>query len=128
MALARPQKTAVPGRPESAGPASVVAAGTLFEGILDTTGDLLIMGRVKGTIRASGRVEVADSGQVAATVEAGELAVHGTVLGPVRVAGAITVGPTGRIKGDVAAASARVMPGGLLEGVYTALEARGREG
>lgn len=104
------------GKAQPMGTDTIVGAGTLIKGELDTPHAVFIEGEFKGKIRSGNTVVLNDSSSVHADVEAQNLVVHGEVVGNVLVHERLDIGASGKIKGDVKAGSARVAEGGVLDG------------
>lgn len=115
----RKQKTAVNDNrvePEGEAPASasVIAAGTTVEGNLESTGDLVVNGRVRGSVRAQ-RLTVDLDGLIEGDISADEVVVRGTVKGPVS-ARHIHLEAGSAVEGDLATATIAIDTGARLTG------------
>ncbi len=114
--------------PQSDRALSVVAANATWEGTLQTDGSLLIHGRVKGTIRATQDVHIAEGASVEAQVTAQNIVVYGTVRGRLEAAGRLEIQSTGQVIGEVCAPTLVVHEGARLSGKLemSSSEAKGR--
>jgi len=65
--------------------------------------DLIVEGRVEGTIQIAGHLVVAEGGVVESDVEAESADIHGHVVGDVVAAEAITIHPDARVSGNLRA-------------------------
>lgn len=92
---------------------SFLAAGTVFEGTLRSTGDVEITGEVKGDVSAEGTVSLFSS--MEGSVNAGSLTLTNcTLTGNVTVTDTLTVGERAKIEGDVCAKD--VLCAGTIDG------------
>jgi cytoskeletal protein CcmA (bactofilin family) len=87
-----------------------------FKGHLDTADDLLVEGKVEGTIQSTAKVIVAANACVDGRISGREVEVAGTVKGDVVASGRFRLASTGRIEGDVKAEHMSVEDGGVLHG------------
>ena len=111
--------------PTSANPSgnTVIGAGASFEGVLKTTEDVLIEGKLTGSVTSDSTVLLNTGARLQADVEAKCVVVHGQIVGNVVAHERLDIGASGRIRGDVTAGAARVAEGGVLDGtrrVYVA--------
>jgi cytoskeletal protein CcmA (bactofilin family) len=94
-----------------------VHVGTTVHGALEATGRVRIDGRVLGTVRVDGTLEIAEGGLVeGATVDASEVRVLGTVRASVRATEKVEIWRGGTIEGDVTTPALDVEEGGTLHG------------
>lgn len=95
---------------------SVVAANARWEGTLQTEGSLIIHGQVKGAIRASHDVTIAEGASVDAEISAQNVVVHGTVQGRIEARGRLEIHASGQVIGEVQAPTLVVHEGARLSG------------
>ena len=95
---------------------TIIAKRTRIGGLVETEGDVVVEGRVEGTIRAGGCVTIAVSGVAVSDVEAGRAMVLGILIGNVTATERIDVAASARIVGDVRAPTVSVATAGLVEG------------
>jgi cytoskeletal protein CcmA (bactofilin family) len=96
---------------------TLIAKRTRVGGLIETEGDVVVEGRVEGTIRAGGCVTIGVSGVAVSDVEAGRAMVLGILIGNVTAYERIDVAASARIIGDVRAPAVVVASAGLVEGV-----------
>ena len=99
--------------------ASVVTFGkqTNFCGKLQFQNTLLIQGKFKGTINASGALIVDKDALVDADrITVSSLTVHGTVIGNIHAIDKVDMMSGAKVQGDVFAARLRIADGVLFEG------------
>lgn len=122
-----PEQTAVATDPESAGLAaapgtagrlSVIVLGkTLsFKGELSAEEDMMLFGRVEGSIRHSATLTVGVGGVVIGNIRARVVTIKGTVEGDVEASESITITPTGNVVGDVIAPRVCIVEGAQFNG------------
>jgi len=95
---------------------SVVAANARWEGTLQTEGSLVVHGQVKGTVRATHDVTIAEGSVVEAEIAAKNVVVQGTVRGRIEASGRLEIHPSGQVIGEVQAPSLVVHEGARLSG------------
>ena len=115
----RKQKTAVNDNSlepaaEAAAPASVIATGTVVDGNIDCTGDLVVEGRVRGSVRAQ-RLTIGLDGVIEGGISADEVVVRGTAKGPIN-ARHIHLEAAATVEGDLVTATIAVDTGARLAG------------
>ena len=95
---------------------TVLGADATFKGDLSFESAAKVLGRFEGTIKAKGRVYVADGSTCKATLIAKEIAVEGLVDGNVEADDRVELKPTGKIMGDVVAKRMTMADGATLDG------------
>ena len=95
---------------------TVLGADATFKGDLSFESAAKVLGRFEGTIKAKGRVYVADGSTCKATLIAKEIAVEGLVDGNVEADDRVELKPTGKILGDVVAKRMTMADGATLDG------------
>jgi cytoskeletal protein CcmA (bactofilin family) len=99
-------------------PRSVMVLGkTLtFKGELSADEDLILFGRVEGTIKHSESLTVGSGGVVIGDVRARVITVKGTVEGDLEATDSIVVSSTGNVIGDLEAPRVSVIDGATFNG------------
>jgi cytoskeletal protein CcmA (bactofilin family) len=95
---------------------TLIAKRTRVGGLIETEGDVVVEGRVEGTIRAGGCVTIGVSGVAVSDVEAARAMVLGILIGNCTALDRIDVAASARIIGDVRAPAVVVAATGLVEG------------
>lgn len=98
---------------------SVVSRSTMWRGDLESDGNVVVHGRVQGTVTARNEVYIAEDAEVEASVNADVVVVMGMVRGTITCTGRCEVLPTARILGDVFAPALVVQEGALVSGNVT---------
>jgi cytoskeletal protein CcmA (bactofilin family) len=106
---------------------SVLGPTLRFKGELHADEELLIRGRVEGSITHSQRITVCSEGVVKANIRAQTIVVEGTVEGDLTAEKAIQIKDTARLKGNVAAPSVSIIEGANFNG-GVAMDAAKRAG
>jgi cytoskeletal protein CcmA (bactofilin family) len=95
---------------------TVIAPPGRVEGLLSSQRDLRIEGELKGTVRANGKVLVAESGAIEATVHGQVVVVAGSVTGDVLADEKIELQPSAVLRGDITAPRILIQEGATFEG------------
>jgi cytoskeletal protein CcmA (bactofilin family) len=95
---------------------SVLGPTLRFKGELHADEELLIRGRIEGTITHSQRITVCGEGVVKASIRAQTIVVEGTVEGDLTAEKAIQIKDTARLKGNVSAPSVSIIEGANFNG------------
>jgi len=100
----------------SADRASILGPTLYFKGDLTAEEDLLIQGRVEGSITHTQRLTVGAQGTVKANIRAQLIVVEGTVDGDLRAEKAVVVKETAKIRGNIFAPSVSIVEGACFSG------------
>jgi cytoskeletal protein CcmA (bactofilin family) len=101
---------------DSAKRSSILGPTLNFKGDLSADEDLLIQGRVEGSITHTQRLTVGAQGTVKANIRAQCIIVEGTVEGDLRAEESIVVKQTAKICGNISAPSISVVEGASFKG------------
>ena len=85
-------------------------------GALAGEDDLVVEGRVEGSIALAGHLIVAEGGVVESDVEVESVDVHGQVVGDIVAAASITIHPGARVHGNVRAPRVVIEDGAQFKG------------
>jgi cytoskeletal protein CcmA (bactofilin family) len=97
--------------------ASRIGSGLSFRGDIVGGGDLVVDGRVTGTIDLGPNdLTIRQGGRVEADVRAQNVIVHGELIGNVVAAERTLIAETGRMKGDVVTVTVSVLAGAQFKG------------
>jgi cytoskeletal protein CcmA (bactofilin family) len=110
--------------PRVAEQASVFAESVEIEGSLDGDGDVVLRGRVRGSISITGVLVVGETGRVQADVAAREVVNAGVVEGNIQARDRVRVQATGLVQGDIDSPSIVIDDGGGVEG-FVAMQPSG---
>lgn len=94
-----------------------IQSGTRVTGRVEGSEDVLVAGRLEGSVALEGTLTVDNGGVVKADVRAQRVVVAGTVVGDVTASGAIEIAASGRVKGDLRAPVVRIDDGARLSGL-----------
>jgi cytoskeletal protein CcmA (bactofilin family) len=97
-------------------PASVFSESVDIEGSLEGNGDVVLKGKVRGSINVTGSLIVSQTGSVQADVSAREVINAGTIEGNIRAVEKVRVQATGVVHGDIDSPSIVIDDGGGVEG------------
>lgn len=95
---------------------TVIAPSMRIEGTLSCTGEVLVNGRVLGTIEGSGMVRVAPRGEVSAAIHGRAVSIAGSVKGDITADERIELEPTARVEGDITAPRILIKDGATFRG------------
>jgi cytoskeletal protein CcmA (bactofilin family) len=96
--------------------ASVIGAGTTWQGNLTSDASVRLDGKVSGEIKAAGTVHVTEGAQVNATIQAKYVVVGGTFDGQIYCSGRLELLPSSRIKGSMTTPQISVGEGAFIDG------------
>lgn len=95
---------------------SIIGPGAEMVGDLTGSGQLRIEGRVDGTIRMDGEVQVAAGGAVEGRIEADSVVTAGRIDGTIAARDAVRLEDGCRVEADVFSPVLELMEGGMLDG------------
>jgi cytoskeletal protein CcmA (bactofilin family) len=95
---------------------SVLGPTLHFKGELHADEELLIKGRIEGSITHSQRVTVCAEGTVSANVRAQVIVVEGTLTGDLQAEKSVMVRETARLRGNITAPSVSIVEGAHFNG------------
>ncbi len=93
---------------------ALVPAGAEFRGAVVFRGDLRLEGRVLGSVRGCGHLQILETASVCGPVQADSLRVEGELEGEIEVSGLVELAPKSRLVGSLRAASLRLEEGAEL--------------
>ena len=96
--------------------ASILGPTLYFKGDLTAEEDLLIQGRVEGSITHTQRLTVGPQGTVKANIRAQLIIVEGTVEGDLQADKSVVVKETAKVCGNIYAATVSIMEGASFSG------------
>ena len=95
---------------------SVLGPTLHFKGELHADEELLIKGRIEGSITHSQRITVCAEGTVTANVRAQVIVVEGTVTGDLQAEKSVMVKESARLRGNITAPSVSIVEGAHFTG------------
>ncbi len=98
---------------------SKLASGALWEGNLSGSGDVVIEGKVQGTVAVDGLVQVLGGGEVQGRVEARVVKVAGKVVGNLIASDLVELATTAVLEGDIQATRVVIAEGAYFSGKVT---------
>ncbi len=97
-------------------PDTLIGAGIIVEGVLETPSDIQINGNFKGKIVASGDVIIGEGASIEADIDGQNIYVAGEVRGDISATEKLEIFETGRVTGNVKSSALSIEPGGILKG------------
>jgi cytoskeletal protein CcmA (bactofilin family) len=98
------------------GAETIIGAGVVVVGDLNSEGDILIDGTFTGKVQAQGDVTLGVNAKVKGDIEARNIVVAGALKGNVVAEGEAAVRETGHVNGDITCISLGINPGGVFVG------------
>jgi len=98
------------------GKSSVLGPTLKFKGELSADEDLLIQGKVEGTIRHTSTLTIGEGGHVKADVSAEYIAVEGRVEGDLKGSKCVKVRETAKVDGNIQSPSVSLLEGAKFNG------------
>lgn len=95
---------------------SILGPTIHFKGELTADEDLVIHGRIEGSIVHTQRLTIGPQGRVQADVQAQLVIVEGTIDGNIRAGKSVAVREGANVKGDIAAPSVSILEGAHFNG------------
>jgi len=96
---------------------STIGRTLVFKGQLNAAEDLLIQGRVEGSIEHSGsHLTIGANGTVKADISAHRVIIQGTMHGEIRATESITIEPSAKVRGNLYAPSIGLKEGAKFKG------------
>ena len=97
--------------------AAWVGSSIVFQGLLTSSEDLTIAGRVKGDVEVRDNLLViAPDAHIEGNIHALDVIVNGRVTGDIEARGTVEVGATGNVAGDIVTPRMTVSEGATLNG------------
>jgi len=98
------------------GLATMIAAHTRVGGDVSTDGDLVVEGRVDGSVRAGGQLTLGPAAVVTGAIEARDVRIAGRLDRGLRAEGVVHLLGTAEVHGDLEAARVVIDDGAVFEG------------
>lgn len=120
MAVFTQKKNPLPAAPVPAAvlssQSSVVGKTLLIKGEIFSDDEILIEGKIQGTISVKNRVVIGSEGIVEADIEAREVIIKGKVTGNIRGSQRVEIVPSGALHGNIQSPRVVIADSGLFEG------------
>lgn len=101
---------------------SIISAGTVVSGDIETGGVLKVEGRIEGSVRRARQVMLAKEGAIHGDVAANEVVVGGLIAGGIAAAERLELQSTAVVNGDITTKSIVVMEGARINGAVKMAE------
>ncbi|MEO0996389.1 MAG: polymer-forming cytoskeletal protein [Pseudomonadota bacterium] len=106
----------------ASGDMALIAHGCVVDGNVNSDGDVMVLGEVRGDGRVAGTVTLAEGGVWKGDLSARNLIVAGTAEGSLSAMGRIEVCETARIAGTVTGGAIAVGQGAVIDGEIRTLD------
>jgi cytoskeletal protein CcmA (bactofilin family) len=94
----------------------IIGRGTVVRGNLSGAGDVVVEGRLEGTVSLKDQLTVEQDGKVLADVELENLTVHGEMSGDIVAAERVLISSTAKVAGDIKAPRVVIEDGARFSG------------
>lgn len=105
--------------PDQNSSSTIIGKGSLFEGNVETAGNLRVEGKLKGTIKTKAKIALGESSLVDGDIIARNAEIEGEVKGKVRVSEVLILGPRSVVHGDIITDKLIVKDGATFNGGCT---------
>lgn len=95
---------------------TIIGPTVHVEGNFTGSGDVVVEGRLSGTLKTDKSLRVGEQAHIKADVEANDVFVAGEIRGNVKAKGRLELAPSGKVFGNVETASLIVSQGAILHG------------
>ncbi len=95
---------------------TIIGAGVILEGKLESSGNVRIDGKVKGNINAKGNVTIGENGDVEGEVVGKIITVGGKISGTVNAGEKVILEPKCTMKGDLSSKLLEIQAGAKFDG------------
>ena len=103
--------------PPPATKSAVIGPGIEISGDVTASADLTIDGKVSGSVvQSAHNVDIGESGQVSARIQAKMIKVAGEVMGDIAGSEKVLIAKTGRVRGNIAAPRVQLEDGAIFKG------------
>jgi cytoskeletal protein CcmA (bactofilin family) len=92
------------------GTASIISAGTVITGDIESTGDIRIDGILKGNISGKAKILIGPEGVVEGNITGQQADILGTVHGRIKMNGLLHLHGKATVEGDIHAAKLQIEP------------------
>jgi cytoskeletal protein CcmA (bactofilin family) len=89
---------------------SIIGAGTLIEGDIETSGDIRIDGTLRGNLTARAKILIGPEGTVQGDINGQQADILGTVTGSIRIADLLNLKGKAVVTGDITAGKLQIEP------------------
>lgn len=106
----------------------IIGKGSIFEGILRSSGSIRIDGKTTGDIHADGEVIIGQDAVCIGNITSSNIEISGHVTGDITSGGCMKIYESGLLKGDIQVTSFVIDEGGVFEGLCHINTNRARAG
>ena len=90
------------------GSASIIGAGTVITGNIESKGDIRIDGTLKGNVSCKAKILIGPEGKVEGDITGQQADILGTVLGRIKMSGLLHLHGKANVEGDIHAAKLQI--------------------
>lgn len=90
--------------------ASIIGAGNIITGDIESNGDIRVDGTIKGNVYSKAKVLVGPSGLIEGNMHSSEADISGTILGNINTKGLLVLKGNASVSGDIHTAKLLIEP------------------
>lgn len=109
-------KTKLPGSESSTGGTTIIGAGTVINGDIESEGDIRIDGVLTGNLYAKSKIFVGQQGTVEGDIDGQHADVLGKVTGQIKISGLLQLLGSCDVQGDIFAGKLQIEPTASFSG------------
>ena len=98
---------------------TVIGPSVRVKGNFKGTGNVIVDGKLEGSLKTAGILFVGDQAKVSANIEAQEASVGGEIIGNIKTVGYLEIASTAKITGDIECGKLSIEEGATLNGKCT---------
>jgi cytoskeletal protein CcmA (bactofilin family) len=98
------------------GAETVIGAGVVVQGNLESESDVMIDGQLTGNVAATGDITIGVNAKIKGNLKGNNITIAGQLTGDIHALGEASIRETGQVKGDVSAANLAITSGGIFVG------------
>lgn len=95
---------------------TIISHGVRIEGKVESDGNIIVDGKIKGDIICTNNVNVGEGGQVNGQISANIITIGGNVMGTVNAKEKVALEPKGNLKGDILTKTLVIEAGAKFDG------------
>ena len=116
-----PSSTSAPSRSTNAAPSgrNVLSTDVEIKGSVKFSNDLVVDGRIEGSISSDGALTVGENARIKAEIKTHSVIIYGKVHGNIEVTDIVELKANAELVGDIKAASLSIEPGAIFVGKST---------
>ncbi len=98
---------------------TIIGPSIKVKGNFNGQGDIIIEGRLEGSLKTNSNLLIGEKAKVVASVESKEAIINGEIQGNLKIKNFLSIGKTAKIIGDVECGEISIERGALVKGQLT---------